>query len=345
VPRHRHQPLPHFQNNITLKPLNIFYSEPDPDRWLPMDRYPRRIIRRMVRGKAKPGGVMMVALNLMEGLKRLGIPYRFNDYRYIKNHPQEIACVVGKPHLLTEKKWRNPIIFGAGIFSHPIEDADLLTRHPTIKKVLVPGDWMCEMFKPYYGDKVTAWPVGIDTEQWSPVDGLPKEYDFLIYDKVRWEHDKYQTELIDPITATLDTKDLSYQFIRYGRYGHDELISKLKNSSSVIFLCEHETQGLAYQQVLATNTPILAWDRGGYWQDPSYYPHKVKYQPVSSVPYWDERCGIKFTCAADFEAGLNAFMAKLHTFKPRDYITENLTLAHCAEKYLAIYRQVEEELK
>jgi hypothetical protein len=62
----------------------------------------------------------------------------------------------------------------------------------------------------------------------------------------------------------------------------------------MIFLCEQETQGIAYQQALSMNFPIMAWDRGGFWQDPSYYSHKVKFGTVSSVPYWDERCGLTF---------------------------------------------------
>ena len=50
------------------RPLNLFYEEPDPDRWLPLDRYPRRLIRRIVRGPFQPGGTMRVYLNLRAGL-------------------------------------------------------------------------------------------------------------------------------------------------------------------------------------------------------------------------------------------------------------------------------------
>lgn len=287
---------------------------------------------------------MLVALNLMEGLKRIGVPYRFNDYAYIKKHPEEIACIIGKPHVLTQYKWPNPIIFGAGIFSHPIDDKNLLAITPTIKKILVPGEWMANMFKPFYGDKVVAWPVGIDTQQWLPLNSLKKEFDFLIYDKVRWEHDSYEQHLIKPITKILDDNTLKYQFIRYGSYTHNELTAKLKNAKAVIFLCEHETQGQAYQQILATNTPVLAWDRAGYWMDPAYYPHRVKYEPVTSVPYWDDRCGIRFKNAADFEQQLNLFQSKFASFKPRDYVLQNLTMEHCAQLYMDIVNKVETEL-
>jgi len=326
-----------------VKPLNLFYEEPDADRWFKFDRYPRRIIRRLVRGKQKPGGVMIISINLMKGLDKIGVPYRFNDYSYIKKHPDEIACIIGKPQLLFDKKWGNPILLGAGIYSHPIECPDLFKRYPNVRRLLVPGKWMQQMFVPYYGDKVKVWPVGIDTDYWQPFHG-EKKFDFLIYDKIRWEHGKYKAELIGPLTKMLDQKNIAYQFIRYGNYDHDELVDKLKNSKAVIFLCEHETQGLAYQQILATGTPILAWDRGGYWQDPYYYPHKVKYQPVSSVPYWDERCGIKFKSINEFEAKVAVFLDSIEDFKPRDYILENLTLEICAEKYLQIFRELEGEI-
>jgi hypothetical protein len=45
----------------------------------------------------------------------------------------------------------------------------------------------------------------------------------------------------------------------------------------MLFLCEHETRGLAYQEALASNVPILAWDTG-FWLDPRrplYDPNPV----------------------------------------------------------------------
>lgn len=324
--------------------LNLFYEEPDPDRWLPLDRYPRRLVRRIVRGKPRPGGVMTIALNLMRGLDKIGVAYRFNDYRYIKKHPEEIACIIGKPHVLFERKWENPVILGAGVYSHPVDCPDLFERYPNVKRFLVPGDWMRRMCEPFYGQRVVAWPVGIDTGRWKPLPAAEKKFDFLIYDKIRWEYDRMRQQLIEPIVTALDKANFNCQFIRYGSYGHPELAEKLANSKAVIFLCEHETQGLACQQILASGIPVLAWDRGGYWQDPDYYPHRVKFGPVSSVPYWDDRCGIKFTSAADFPGKLESFWNRYNEFKPRDYILENLTLERCAEKYVEIHQTVQRQL-
>lgn len=325
--------------------LNIFYEEPDPDRWLPFDRYPRRIIRRIVRGKPRPGGVMMIALQLMKGLDKLGIPYRFNNYNFIKKNPNEIACIIGKPHLLDKHQWKNPILLGAGIFSHPSDHPDFFKKYPSVKKILVPGNWMLDMFYPFYGDKTSIWPAGIDTDYWWP---KPKsnEFDFLIYNKIRWDKQNVTQTLLDPILKILQQQKLTYQIINYGSYHPEFLRTKITQIKAAIFLCEHETQGMAYQQILATDTPILAWDNGGFWEDPSYYPHKVQYKPISSTPYWDERCGVKFKSITEFSTKLNLFLKLLRTeqFAPRNYITENLSLEICALKYIQIYEQVQRDL-
>jgi hypothetical protein len=328
-----------------IKPLNIFYSEPDPDRWFKFDRYPRKIVRRILRGKERPGGVMLVAINLMKGLDRLNIPYRFNDYKYIKKHPEELACIIGKPHLLFDRDWKNPVILGAGIFSHPLGHENIFKKYDNLKLILVPGEWMRKMFEPYYGLNVKAWPVGIDTEYWKPQTDAKILYDFLIYDKLRWEYDSHLLQLIEPIHDILKKNNKTFETIKYGKYEPDELKKKAISASAIIFLCQHETQGQAYQQILSLNKPILAWDPREYWTDPAYFPKKIKYGPVSSVPYWDDRCGFKFVDKNEFESKLKLFMHDLNSLEPRNFILENLTLEKCANDYLHIVRELEKKIQ
>jgi glycosyltransferase involved in cell wall biosynthesis len=332
-----------YQTGVKGQPvlLNLFYAEPDPDRWLPFDRYPRKVVRRLVRGALNPGGHKRVFLNLCDGLWKIGVNYRLNDYAYARKNPSALACIIGKPFLLDVLEWKNPILFGAAIYSHPVDDPRLLERR-RINKILVPGPWMEEMCRPDWGRVVTSWPVGIDTDLWRP-SLRPKTHDVLLYDKVRWRHEYYEPALISPIRTTLRRQGRSFLEIRYGRYREEEFRSALAKCASMVFLCEHETQGIAYQQALACGVPIFAWDRGGAWQDPSYYPDKVVFQPVSSVPYWDERCGMKFQDFTGFERGWPEFWASVQrkAYYPRDYILENLTLEICAQRYAAHVRDAQ----
>jgi glycosyltransferase involved in cell wall biosynthesis len=328
----------HMRDDVP-QDLLLFYEEPDPDRWFPGDHLPRRFIRRLVRGRPVAGGQRMVFLNLCAGLDRIGVHYRVNDFRGALRDPKRPVGIIGKPHLLSKLDWQNPILFGASIMSHPLADPGMLERHP-IRRVLVPGPWMRDMCRPYWGDRVHSWPVGIDTDKWAP-SGANREIDVVLYDKVRWDHDRYEVELLGPVRTELERRGLRVATLRYGYYRPEDYAALLRRCRSVLFLCEHETQGLAYQQALSSGVPVLAWDRGGYWQDPEFYPARVKFGPVSSVPYWDERCGHRFCDATDFAAALDLFWSKVQTaaYSPRDFVLENLTLAGCAQRYLEHWRE------
>ena len=322
--------------------LRIFFEEPQHDRWVKFDRYPRAAVRRLLRGTSRPGGHMRVFLNLCHGLERIGVPFRVNDYGAIKRKPEALACVIGKHFVLDKIEWRNPILYGASVHSHPLDDPDLLQRLP-VRKILVPGPWMKAMFKPYYGDAVEVWPVGIDTSLWTPAENHEKTFDVLLYNKVMWRYSETESSLIRPIRAWLYKTGLSFREFRYGTYREDDYRLALKQCRAMIFLCEHETQGIAYQQALSSGVPILAWNQGGPWRDPSYYPHRIVFEPVTSIPYWDERCGSKFTGPSDFEEQWQEFWEALNRgrFSPRDYILETLTLEKCAQAYVELARRIE----
>ena len=158
-----------------------------------------------------------------------------------------------------------------------------------------------------------------------------------VYDRfVRWQRDGYEPALIESVRATLRQQKRTFREIRYGFYREDDFRAALAECRTMIFLCEHETQGIAYQQALSCNVPILAWDRRGHWRDPSYYPDKVTFGPVTSVPYWDDRCGRTFESAEEFGFQWLGFWEEYRCgrFKPRDYILETLTLERSARRYL-----------
>jgi glycosyltransferase involved in cell wall biosynthesis len=159
---------------------------------------------------------------------------------------------------------------------------------------------------------------------------------------VRWEHERYEKELIEPIRAELRREGCSFDEIRYGYYEEADFRRRLGECRAMVFLCEHETQGIAYQQALSCCVPVLAWDRGGYWQDPTYYPDRAKFSPVTSVPYWDERCGVKFHGIEEFGARLEEFKTGLDAgrFAPRDYVLEHLELGAKAREFADIVQRL-----
>jgi hypothetical protein len=319
-------------------PLFLFYEEPDPDRWLPGDRHPRRLIRRLVRGPAQPGGVMRWFLNLRAGLDRLGIQYRLNDYRGLRRSPGAWAHVVGKPHVVEKIPAGHPIVYGPGVGSHPFEN-DFWDR-TDIRLLLLSCDWFKAMHdrdlpRPV---RTAVWPAGVDTDLWRPPTVAPPNNRVLVYDKIRWRRDEYESTLLTPIFATLRAAGLDARHVRYGQYREDDYRTLLTQVKAMVFLCEHETQGFAYLQALACGVPILAWDRGGDWQDPEYYPDRVKFSPVTSVPYFDSSCGERFVAPSDFENAFSRFWPNVLAgrYCPREFVTQRFDLSRQAQAYLSL---------
>lgn len=278
---------------------------------------------------------MRVFLNLKAGLDLLGVPYLINDYRHARRHPGELCCILGKRHVLDSERWQNPLMIGPCVHNHPIDDPDLLARLE-VRRILVPGEWMRKMCQPAWGNLVHSWPAGIDTEKWKPDPTIPKTIDVILYNKVRRDHPQREVEPLGSIRKELARRKLNVVEFNYGNYQPADYATALLAARAMIFVCEHETQGIAYQEALSCGVPLLAWDQGGEWLDPDYHPHRVRFGPVSSVPYWDERCGIRFDATQKFPDTLDQFFAArdAHRFNPRAYILENLTLEKSAAAFL-----------
>ena len=124
--------------------------------------------------------------------------------------------------------------------------------------------------------------------------------------------------------------------IRYRFHDHETFKSLLARARGLLFLCENETQGIAYQEAMASNVPVLAWDRG-YWADPQWKPYMETAPWASSVPFFSEACGERFTGMDDFGAKLDRFIERRELYRPRAYVTHNLNIAHSGELYAKAY--------
>lgn len=326
---------------LNMKPLFLFYEEPDPDRWVPGDRLPRRLVRRIIRGKPQPGGVMRWFLNLKSGLDLLGVKYYLNDYRKFRNDRDQFACVIGKSNVLSHLPHQSRVIFGPGVPSHPFELKD--NELGKIIKLIISCGWFREMYDRDLKVKIptVVWPAGVDAQYWCPAKAKSRARRVLVYDKVRWDHDRYHVDLIQPVVSALENCGQEVVYIRYGDYREEEYRECLKAVDAMVFLCEHETQGFAYLQALSMGIPILAWNRRGDWRDPSMYPHRVVFGPVSSVPYFSSTCGLTFETLEEFYCILPEFLrsVSLDYFDPRSFILENFDLAEQARKYVGIVQE------
>ena len=317
-----------------------FRTPPETDRFLPGDRYLRPIIRRLLRGK-KTSGIRKVFENLCLGFDQLGISYAVNtDFNQIQPGEPVVVLGLGR-YALDGYDKPNPVIAGIGLMTHPSEWPDLFDQFP-VAAYLQHSAWTNNLYAAHYGaGKCKIWPAGIGTNKWAPDINATKQFDILIYNKVMWDKQETYNKLVSPIIQKLEQLGLSYIEISYGSYNEREYFKLLNKSRAMIFLCEHESQGFACCEAMAMNVPILAWDQG-HWLDPNRFAWGDPNVPATSVPYFDDRCGMKFINYTHFEQLIDIFWDKVtaNGFCPRDYVLENLTLEKSAQQMLEIISQV-----
>ena len=295
----------------------------------------RPLARRLLRGKPRLSGIDKVFHNLCLGLDLLGVNYLV-DLPFKKLQADDRVGVLGRGRYSLQGYDRtNQIVAGIALMGHPSEWPTLCEDYP-VKRYLQHSAWANDVYRPYFGDRCGIWPAGIDTDNWLP--GANKNIDLLIYDKVMWNREVVKPALCKVIRDSASRKRLVVESVTYGKYTEREYRRLLGQSKGMVFLCEHESQGLAYQECLSCGVPVLAWDQG-YCLDPNRFAWGQPNIPATSVPYFDERCGERFAGTGDFGEKLSVFLEKMEAsaYRPRDFVMENLTLRGSAEQFLSFF--------
>lgn len=321
--------------------LCLYYLKPEPsNRWFKGDYKIRKIIRYLIRGTERPSSLEMVFLHLCEGLKRLNVDFTVN-LPFERLSPTDVVIILGQgKYCLKNYTKPNPIIAGIGLMTHP-NDWPTIFKEYSIKAYLQHSKWTSNIYNRWFGENTCKiWQAGINTDFWSPIKNSKKH--ILIYEKFLWDKEQNQNSLTKPIIRLLQSKNIKYQIIRYGEYKSNNYKKLLEDSSAMIFLCEHESQGLAYQEAMAMNVPIFAWEQG-LWLDPNRFTWgEQKPIPATSVPFFDERCGMKFKNLQEFQDNFETFYTQVQEckFSPRSYVLEYLTLEKSALRMLEIVKEV-----
>lgn len=320
------------------KTVLLFFEGPERDKLFRGDRHIRRRIKPLVwklaRGHWKVGFQVSFEA-LVRGLTACGYTVQVNDRRTALEHPEHPVGVCGFPHILDDWDLPNPTILGPGLFDHPGQ-APHLMDDPRFRRYVVRAQWMLDLFQPYYPDRCFIWFAGTDIERWPDARTHTKEFDFLVYDKVRWNREERERDLVRPILAALKRRGLRYTRLRYGAYRLPEYRRLLETSQAMLFLCEHENQGNACHEALASNVPVLAWDQG-FWLDPILHRFSDKPVPASSVPWFSGECGDRFRNIDEFERVLDRFLSQLSKYRPRAFVESTLSLERSGEIYAREY--------
>ncbi len=261
-------------------------------------------------GVSATNGPGKVAMNLVEGLKKLGIDFVENEERDMN------GCLASwSPRF---KDLPRETLVGPNLMVLPTDDPSVWSY---FDNVVVPCEWVKNKYKKFNLPSniyLHQWAVGIDTELFFPKKGTKSKC--LIYNK------RGSRQNLELIIQTLNSLKISYIVLDYGSYTESDLLTACEQSLFAVLNTGTESQGIAYQEILATGVPCYVIDKT-VWDDQPGYSF-----PATSVPYFDYRCGIKHHNFSRF----GEFLDKLSGFESREYILDNLTLEKSAKEYLNI---------
>ena len=294
-----------------------------------------RYVYRSARRRQVRTGFYTAFLSLCRSLRLIGCDVRINDFGALSKRSHYPIGLCGYPSVLSYVPGDNPVIFGHGDLGLPEAAASIAARD-RMRILIQPCEWACAFNRPYCGDKLRAFPVGVDSAQWN-LPKIAKTYDFLVYDKIRWHREERVPAIRDRLIESLVARGHSVTVLQYGAHPQEQFRRALAASRALLFLCEHETQGIAYQEALAAGVPVLAWDEGEL-VDPNLRCYAPDLE-VTSVPYFDARCGMTFTLET-FEQVSAQFWAAIDQFTPRDYVDDRLSMQRAGRDYLSLYSSI-----
>lgn len=272
-----------------------------------------------------------VVKNLIKWLDIIGYPYVLNsDLNATKRlwiHDDFFA--LRKLHTIKEE---TKLILGPNLYSLPraIPENIHIVKYPHI----MPSQWVVDFWKYFwYTWILDSWPAGIDTDEFVP--SGEEKTKVIIYFKQRKEE-----ELVAVINV-LEKKSIEYEVMRYGNYDESFFQETLKKAKYVIWIGCSESQGIAFEEILASNIPILLWDIDNLGQcsfpENSFTKEELEYKGVTAAPYFDHSCGVRISSLDELEESVWQIESSYTNFNPRKYVEENLSLARQAKEFIKLF--------
>ena len=267
---------------------------------------------------ATMNGPHKVVDNLIKSLEQEKINYAINEEKYEHNFLLQYNDIAHEKHSKIEL---DTCIIGPQVWLFDTYGQFLIEHQDYYKKMIAPSQWVKDKFINKFNlpeNKLSVWPVGIETFN----NERDITYDCLIYFKRREQKE------LDAVKQFLDSKNLTYKMVEYGRYGEDGF-KDLVNQAKFCFLINGtESQGIAVQEIMSMGVPIIAWDIKEWLDQGEAY--RV---PATSIPYWSERCGEVFFNIDELDVTFSKFYATLDEYDPKAFIKDNLSF-ECSVKIL-----------
>ena len=254
-------------------------------------------------------------------LEYLKYTYKFGEIKDINNY--DIILIPDNP-INTSKFPNKKFIFGPHFSIFPNNKLSVIQNHNNNCKYIQPSKWVCQLWNNVNNIlPIETFYFPVDISTFKPI-SMESNNVFIYFKRRKKEELKY-------IEDFLNDKNINYKVFDYvKRYKEEDYLKYLQESKYGIILGAHESQGFAIEEALSCNVPLLVWNVSSMNQEEGVNYPEFK---ATTIPYWDERCGEYFYNKTEFESKYNEFISKLNTYKPREFVLENLSVEKCAENF------------
>jgi len=170
---------------------------------------------------------------------------------------------------------------------------------------------------------VKSFAFGVDTDRFNSNINKNMRDKIFVYFKNR------KNEELEHVKKLLDKNGYKYTIFSYkNKYSEDNYLQYLKDSKFGIWVGRHESQGFALEEALSCNVPLLVWNVKMRYQEVGYEnTYKNVKTPVTTIPYWNDKCGEYFYEMSELEGTFTKFLNNLDNYNPRDYVVNNLSIS------------------
>jgi hypothetical protein len=184
-----------------------------------------------------------------------------------------------------------------------------------------------------------CFPFGVDVDRFCPVShpNYALLNECIVYVKSR------HPLIIFQVCAFLINHGINkLNLFYYGKYDEEEYLKELRRVRFMVVIDAHESQGFALEEAMSCNVPLFVMDATSMHDEvnifgvPTYEHMKPKNLYATSVPYWSDKCGVKFTNLSEMEGAFDTFIKKvtLGEFSPREFVLETLRPEVCMHRIL-----------
>ncbi len=271
----------------------------------------------------KTRGPKKVVENLIKGLEKINCPYTVNGdisrYPRIWIHDDLFTLNIAR-----KKAPNSQIVVGPNIFVNPEDISPCIDM--TGMTYLQPSEMVKDIWIARgYASKIEVWPAGIDTDTYCPTREISNRNAVVLYFKNRSEQE------LESVMNILQSKNIVPEVIRYGSYKEADYLDSLRKCRFMIWLGGYESQGIALEEALSCDVPIIVVDRE--------LPASPFDKKSTAAPYFSDECGIMIKKISDLSVALDQMSARFDTYTPRKYVLNNLSLEKSARRLIEIFDQ------